>query len=194
MLTRLANLGIRAPRRVLASAGLLLVLAAVYGVSAASHLSLRRLPRPARAVEHGRTTCCDKTLPRRRREPASSRSARPRARTAPRRRARRAATWSTPCSTSPLRQPGACRTGRRRAQQAGALRQQGRQVGARRRARRRQRQHRTQARRRHQRPLTGTHDGVTVHRRRPRQRRSTRSTTRPRTTSRRPRRSRSRSP
>ncbi|HZZ97855.1 MAG TPA: MMPL family transporter, partial [Jatrophihabitantaceae bacterium] len=39
MLTRLANLGIRAPRRVLGLGGLLLVLAAVYGISAASHLS-----------------------------------------------------------------------------------------------------------------------------------------------------------
>jgi putative drug exporter of the RND superfamily len=39
MLTRLADLGIRAPRRVLALAGLLFVLAAVYGISAASHLS-----------------------------------------------------------------------------------------------------------------------------------------------------------
>ncbi|MGH8859615.1 MAG: MMPL family transporter [Jatrophihabitantaceae bacterium] len=39
MLTRLADLGIRAPRRVLAIAGLLFVLAAVYGVSAAAHLS-----------------------------------------------------------------------------------------------------------------------------------------------------------
>ncbi|MDT4903962.1 MAG: putative drug exporter of the superfamily [Pseudonocardiales bacterium] len=39
MLTRLANLGIRAPRRILAAAGLLFVLAALYGVSAASHLS-----------------------------------------------------------------------------------------------------------------------------------------------------------
>lgn len=39
MLTRLANLGIRAPKRVLAVAGLLLVLAAAYGASAASHLA-----------------------------------------------------------------------------------------------------------------------------------------------------------
>ncbi len=39
MLTRLADLGIRAPKRVLAAAGLLLVLAALYGVSAAGHLS-----------------------------------------------------------------------------------------------------------------------------------------------------------
>jgi RND superfamily putative drug exporter len=39
MLTRLADLGIRAPRRVLAVGGLLLVLAALYGISAASHLS-----------------------------------------------------------------------------------------------------------------------------------------------------------
>ncbi|HEY2272776.1 MAG TPA: MMPL family transporter [Jatrophihabitantaceae bacterium] len=39
MLTRLADLGIRAPRRVLGLAGLLLVLAAVYGISAAAHLS-----------------------------------------------------------------------------------------------------------------------------------------------------------
>jgi RND superfamily putative drug exporter len=39
MLTRLANLGIRAPRRVLGIAGLLFVLAATYGVSAATFLS-----------------------------------------------------------------------------------------------------------------------------------------------------------
>jgi RND superfamily putative drug exporter len=39
MLTRLANLGIRAPRRVLGVAAVLLVLAAVYGISAAGHLS-----------------------------------------------------------------------------------------------------------------------------------------------------------
>ncbi len=39
MLTRLANLGIRAPRRVLIAAGVLFVLAAIYGVSAAQHLS-----------------------------------------------------------------------------------------------------------------------------------------------------------
>ncbi len=39
MLTCLADLGIRAPRRVLAAAGLLFILAAVFGVSAASHLS-----------------------------------------------------------------------------------------------------------------------------------------------------------
>jgi putative drug exporter of the RND superfamily len=39
MLTRLANLGIRAPRRVLTIGGLLLVLAAIFGGSAASHLS-----------------------------------------------------------------------------------------------------------------------------------------------------------
>ncbi len=39
MLTRLANLGIRAPRRVLGLAGLFFVLLAVYGISAASHLS-----------------------------------------------------------------------------------------------------------------------------------------------------------
>ena len=39
MLTRLANLGIRAPRRVLVAAGVLFVLAAIYGVSAAQHLS-----------------------------------------------------------------------------------------------------------------------------------------------------------
>jgi RND superfamily putative drug exporter len=39
MLTRLANLGIRAPRRVLGLGGLLLVLAAIYGISAAGHLS-----------------------------------------------------------------------------------------------------------------------------------------------------------
>jgi RND superfamily putative drug exporter len=39
MLTRLADLGIRAPKRVLAVAGLLLVLAALYGASAANHLS-----------------------------------------------------------------------------------------------------------------------------------------------------------
>jgi RND superfamily putative drug exporter len=39
MLTRLANLGIRHPRRILLVAGLLFVLAALYGISAASHLS-----------------------------------------------------------------------------------------------------------------------------------------------------------
>src|SRR3954470_22192739 len=39
MLTRFANLGIRAPRRVLIAAGVLFVLAAIYGVSAAQHLS-----------------------------------------------------------------------------------------------------------------------------------------------------------
>jgi RND superfamily putative drug exporter len=39
MLTRLANLGIGSPRRVLTIAGLLLVLAAIFGSSAASHLS-----------------------------------------------------------------------------------------------------------------------------------------------------------
>jgi RND superfamily putative drug exporter len=39
MLTRLADFGIRRPRRVLAVAGLLFVLAALYGFSAASHLS-----------------------------------------------------------------------------------------------------------------------------------------------------------
>ncbi|MBN9621320.1 MAG: MMPL family transporter [Actinobacteria bacterium] len=39
MLTRLAALGIRAPKRVLGFAGLLLVLAAAYGISAASHLA-----------------------------------------------------------------------------------------------------------------------------------------------------------
>jgi RND superfamily putative drug exporter len=39
MLTRLANLGIRAPRRVLGLAGLLLVLAGIYGFSAANVLS-----------------------------------------------------------------------------------------------------------------------------------------------------------
>jgi RND superfamily putative drug exporter len=39
MLTRLANLGIRAPRRILIFAGLLFVLAAIFGSSAASHLS-----------------------------------------------------------------------------------------------------------------------------------------------------------
>ena len=38
MLTRLARLGIRRPRRVLAVAGLLFVLAALYGFSAANHL------------------------------------------------------------------------------------------------------------------------------------------------------------
>ena len=39
MLARLADLGIAAPRRVLAVAGLLLVLAGVFGSSAADHLS-----------------------------------------------------------------------------------------------------------------------------------------------------------
>ncbi|MEO6885309.1 MAG: MMPL family transporter [Jatrophihabitantaceae bacterium] len=39
MLTRLANLGIRAPKRVLVLAGLLFALAAIFGASAASHLS-----------------------------------------------------------------------------------------------------------------------------------------------------------
>ena len=39
MLTRLANLGIRAPRRVLGVAGFLLVVAAIYGAPAASHLA-----------------------------------------------------------------------------------------------------------------------------------------------------------
>jgi RND superfamily putative drug exporter len=39
MLTRLANLGIRAPRRVLAAAGFLLVLAVVFGAPVAAHLS-----------------------------------------------------------------------------------------------------------------------------------------------------------
>ncbi|MCW2494768.1 MMPL family transporter [Jatrophihabitans sp.] len=39
MLTRLANLGIRHPKRLLGLAGLLLVLAAVYGAPAASHLA-----------------------------------------------------------------------------------------------------------------------------------------------------------
>ena len=39
MLTRLANLGIRYPKRVLAVAGLFLVLAAAYGAQAASHLA-----------------------------------------------------------------------------------------------------------------------------------------------------------
>ncbi len=39
MLTRLADLGIRHPRRILAIAGLLFVLAALYGFSAADHLS-----------------------------------------------------------------------------------------------------------------------------------------------------------
>ena len=39
MLTRLANLGIRFPKRVLAIAGLLLVAAAAYGAQAASHLA-----------------------------------------------------------------------------------------------------------------------------------------------------------
>ncbi|HEY2297247.1 MAG TPA: MMPL family transporter, partial [Jatrophihabitans sp.] len=39
MLTRLADLGIRAPRRVLGIAALFFVLAAAYGVSAAAHLS-----------------------------------------------------------------------------------------------------------------------------------------------------------
>ncbi len=39
MLTRLATLGIRRPRRVLAIAGLLFVLAALYGFTAANHLS-----------------------------------------------------------------------------------------------------------------------------------------------------------
>ncbi len=39
MLTRLANLGIRAPRRVLGLAGLFFVLLAGYGIGAADHLS-----------------------------------------------------------------------------------------------------------------------------------------------------------
>ncbi len=39
MLTRLANLGIRRPKRVLAFAGLLIALAAIYGAQAASHLA-----------------------------------------------------------------------------------------------------------------------------------------------------------
>jgi putative drug exporter of the RND superfamily len=39
MLTRLANIGIRAPKRVLGIAGLLIVAAAVFGISVAGHLS-----------------------------------------------------------------------------------------------------------------------------------------------------------
>jgi len=39
MLTRLANLGIRAPRRVLVAAGFLLILAVIFGAPVASHLS-----------------------------------------------------------------------------------------------------------------------------------------------------------
>src|SRR4051794_26379013 len=38
MLTRLAELGLRAPKRILAGAGLLLVLAAIFGGPVASHL------------------------------------------------------------------------------------------------------------------------------------------------------------
>ncbi len=47
MLTRLADLGVRAPRRVLAVAGLLLVLAAAFGISAAAHLSSGGFDDPA---------------------------------------------------------------------------------------------------------------------------------------------------
>lgn len=52
MLTRLADLGIRHPRRVLALAGLLLVLAATYGMSAASHLGSGGFNDPHSASSH----------------------------------------------------------------------------------------------------------------------------------------------
>ena len=56
MLTRLADIGIRSPKRVLALAGLLLVLAALYGASAASHLASGGFYDTKAESWHARTT------------------------------------------------------------------------------------------------------------------------------------------
>ena len=113
MLTRLANLGIRAPRRVLGLAGLLLVLAAIYGVGAASHLSSGGFSDPtapssraADVLQHDASTPATPTSILEVNAPGGATSAAARAVGLRRRRAR---------SARAAHQPGRCRTGRRRA-------------------------------------------------------------------------------
>jgi RND superfamily putative drug exporter len=60
MLTRLADLGIRAPKRVLVLAGMLLVLAALFGGSAASHLSAGGFDDPSSPSSRAATLLADR--------------------------------------------------------------------------------------------------------------------------------------
>jgi hypothetical protein len=85
MLTRFAELGLRAPKRVLVVAGLLLVLAAIFGGPVASHLESGGFTDPAAdstkaanlldAKFHGRPTCSSSSPPRA--APTRQRPARP---------------------------------------------------------------------------------------------------------------------